>query len=77
MLLGGRQCAGARGLLGLSRREVAQAIGVSEKTLANFEVGVHTPRAETLEKLREFFEKKGMEFTNGDYLGIRLRIKRS
>ena len=29
MLIGGRHCAGARGLLGLSRREVAEAIGVS------------------------------------------------
>ena len=68
-----RQCTAARGLLGLTQKELAQLAGISTVTLHGFERGVTTPTRATLAVLRQALEAAGAEFVDDGQPGVRMR----
>jgi DNA-binding XRE family transcriptional regulator len=66
----------ARAALDWSREDLAKAAGVHRNTIANFETEVYAGDPETILKLQRAFEKAGIEFTNGDAPGVRLKKKK-
>ena len=66
MRLQARHCRSARGMLGWTQRQLAEASGISAQTIKFFENGRNEPRDETLDRLREAFERRGIIFGNGD-----------
>ena len=75
MAISGRQVAGARGLLNWSQGHLAEAAGVGLQTIVRWEQGIAEPRRETVEKVREAIEERGVEFTNGGQPGVRFKAK--
>lgn len=73
------QIKAARALLGWSQDDLAKRSGVSLPTISRLEAegGEIGGRAETGEKLRRALEKAGIEFTNGNAPGVRLRNKKA
>ena len=73
-----RQIKAARALLGWSQDDLASHSRVSQPTIKRLEAdgGELGGRAETREKIRRALEKAGIEFTNGDAPGVRLKKKR-
>jgi transcriptional regulator with XRE-family HTH domain len=67
------QCRAARGLLNWSQGNLAGVAKVARATLAEFELGKRTPYARTLDFLQSALESAGVEFTNGDEPGVRLK----
>ena len=45
-----------RNIKGLSQKEAAEKLGVSELTLANYEKGIRQPTASTIKKIMEVYE---------------------
>jgi transcriptional regulator with XRE-family HTH domain len=72
MIIKGRQVAAARELLGLNQEELAVASGVARNTLNRFEAGLGSPLPETLQKIQLELERRGIEFLNGEGIGVRL-----
>jgi transcriptional regulator with XRE-family HTH domain len=75
-----KQCKEARKLLGISRAKLAKATGIAQAILLKFENSGHMQRAYSGElaetrvaTLRTALEAAGVEFTNGDAPGVRLR----
>jgi transcriptional regulator with XRE-family HTH domain len=70
-----RQCRAARGLLGVSQRQLAEAASVSLSAILDFETSTRNPRPATLAALRRAFEDAGVDFIpiNGGGQGVRLR----
>ena len=70
-----RQVKAARALLDWSQDRLAEASGVSSPTIGRLEAedGELGGLAETGEKIRRALEKAGIEFTNGNAPGVRLR----
>lgn len=66
----------ARAALDWTLDDVAKAAGVHRNTVSNFETGKYGGDPETLAKMRSAFEAAGLEFTNGDAPGVRLKKKR-
>ncbi len=62
----------ARAALGLGVRELAALAKVSPDTIARLERGEEL-KARTVEAIRAALEGAGVEFTNGDGPGVRLR----
>jgi len=62
----------ARAALELGVRDVARLAAVSPNTIARLERG-ETLRAGTVETITRALESAGVEFTNGDQPGVRLR----
>ena len=56
-----KQCKAARGLLGWSQTKLANEVGVTRKTIYNFEHGETRTEPDTLKKMRRAFEKAGLE----------------
>lgn len=56
----------ARGMLGMTQADLARAAGVDENTIQFFESGRTVPREETLLKIQEALERRGIILTNGD-----------
>ena len=69
------QCRAARGLLNWSQGLLAHEAKVARATLAEFELGRRTPYARTLDDIQSALEAAGVEFTNGDQPGVRLKAK--
>ena len=67
------QCRMARAALGLSTYELAELAGVSRDTVSRIEAGDTTLKAKTVAAIRAALESAGVEFTNGDAPGVRLR----
>jgi len=67
----------ARGLLDITQEQLAAAAGVDAETIRRFERGDQRPYQSTLAKIREALERRGIEFTNGDSPGVRLRPEHS
>jgi hypothetical protein len=61
-----------RGLLDWTVRDVAERALVSIET-RNIETGAYAGAPQTLEAIRRALEYAGVEFTNGDAPGVRLR----
>jgi hypothetical protein len=59
----------------IEQRELAQTAGVSLETIKRIErsPGVVSAYASTVDNLRRALEAAGIEFTNGDRPGVRLR----
>jgi len=66
----------ARAGLDWSLDDLAQAAGVHRNTISNFETGKYAGDPDTLHKLQRALEKAGIEFTDGDAPGVRLKKKR-
>jgi transcriptional regulator with XRE-family HTH domain len=60
-------------MLGMKRGDLAAAARVAHATLADFEGGKRQPYPRTLAAIRTALETAGIEFTNGDAPGVRLR----
>ena len=68
------QCRMARAALQLGVRELADAAGVSPTTITRLERGdALYPR--TVAAIRAALEAAGVEFTNGEAPGVRLRTR--
>jgi len=72
------QCLEARRLLRWSRERLSARTGLAATTLQVFEHTGRMPqskweRADRLGMMRRVFERAGVEFTNGDEPGVRLR----
>jgi transcriptional regulator with XRE-family HTH domain len=67
------QVTGARKLLGWSRVKLAIESGVGNGTIVTFENGLHVPHAGVLAALKRALEAAGVQFTNGDEPGVKLR----
>lgn len=72
MKLTGKQVTAARDLLGITQAELAEAIGVERKTIARFEAGLAEPWASNRDKIQAELERRGIEFSNGSGIGVRL-----
>jgi transcriptional regulator with XRE-family HTH domain len=66
----------ARAGLDWSLEDLAQAAGVHRNTISSFERGIYEGEPNSLAKIRKALEKAGIEFTDGDVLGVRLKLKR-
>lgn len=66
----------ARAALNWSLAELAEAAGVHRNTIWNFETDKYGGDPKSLEKMRKALEKAGVEFTNGDAPGVRLKKKK-
>lgn len=71
--LTGAACRAGRALLKWSMRDLASASGVSLPTLLKLENDAQVS-AETAEKVAAAFEARGVEITNGNGTGARLRF---
>ena len=71
----GAQIRATRGLLDWTVRDLAERAGVPRNTLVNIETGAYAGAPETLAAIRRVLERAGVEFTNGDAPGVRLRPK--
>ena len=60
-------------MLNWSVRDLATRAGVAASTVTRFEKEHATPNAATLTVIRQAFERAGVEFTNGDAPGVRMR----
>jgi transcriptional regulator with XRE-family HTH domain len=69
------QCRAARGLKDWSQTKLAAEAKVGESTVRNFEAGRSIPVPNNLAAIRSALEAVGVEFTNGDQPGVRLRKK--
>ena len=69
------QIRAARGLLDWTVRDLAEHARVPHNTISKIETGAYAGAPETLEAIRRALERAGVEFTNGDGPGVRLRTK--
>lgn len=71
------QIKAARSLLGWSQDDLAARSGVSQPTIKRLEAegGELGGRPETAEKICRALQKAGIEFTNGNAPGVRLKKK--
>jgi transcriptional regulator with XRE-family HTH domain len=69
------QLRAARALLSWSQERLAEASGVSLPTIKRLEPGDGSlpTKVETMEKLHRALEAAGVEFTNGDEPGVKLK----
>jgi transcriptional regulator with XRE-family HTH domain len=67
----------ARNLLNLTQQELADVCQISHATLSGVEGGTVQPRAETMRKIARELTKRGIEFSNGTGIGVRLDYKKA
>jgi transcriptional regulator with XRE-family HTH domain len=67
------QSRAARGLLDWSQTELGTRSNLSESTIRDFEKGRRVPTINNLEAIQRALEAAGVEFTNGDGPGVRMR----
>lgn len=77
MSFSGKQVAAARELLGLTQSELADAVGLNAITVLRFETGQAEPRRDSLARIQGELERRGIEFTNGDGIGVRLNFAKA
>jgi transcriptional regulator with XRE-family HTH domain len=70
------QVRAGRALLAWTVRDLAERSGVHRNTITNFETGKRTSDPHKLDALVRALEAAGVEFTNGDAPGVRLRRER-
>jgi transcriptional regulator with XRE-family HTH domain len=66
------QCRMARAAIEIGVRELAEAAKVSTNTVTRFERG-EPLRERTIDAIRGALESAGVEFTNGEQPGVRLK----
>ena len=62
-------------MLEMRREDLATASQVGHSTLGDFKQGRRQPHARTLAAIRAALEDAGVELTNGDAPGVRVRAK--
>ena len=62
-------------MLDWSREQLAAASGIATRTLLRFEANEGETRQSTLIAIRAALEAAGVEFTNGDAPGVRLKAQ--
>jgi transcriptional regulator with XRE-family HTH domain len=67
------QCRAARGILNWSQGKLAEEAQVGDSTVRNFEAGRSRPVVNNLTAIQRALEAAGVEFTNGDRPGVRMR----
>ncbi len=69
------QLRAARGLIGWSQQQLADAANVGRATITDFESGKREPYSRTVERLQRTLESAGVIFVaeNGEGPGVRLR----
>jgi DNA-binding XRE family transcriptional regulator len=67
------QIRAARAMLDWTQRELAERAGISKTGLNNIERGSADPKASTLTAIWRAIEDAGVEFTNGDEPGVKLK----
>ena len=77
MKITGAHVSAARDLLKITQEELASLTGVSNLTIFRFEAGQTEPQRANLEKIQAELERRGIEFSNGDGIGIRLNSKKA
>ena len=77
MKFSGKQIAAARELLGLSQTDLAKVAGVARSTISRFEAGDADLKATTLNVIQTELERRGIEFTNGTGIGVRLNYEKA
>jgi transcriptional regulator with XRE-family HTH domain len=65
----------ARAALNWSLQDLAKASGVHRNTISNYETGKYGGSEEALSAVRAALEAAGIEFTNGEAPGVRMRRK--
>jgi len=75
VLVTSAQIGAARGLLDGTVRDLAERAGVHRDIVSKIETGAYAGAPETLAAIRRVLERAGVEFTNGDAPGVRLRPK--
>ncbi len=76
MSISSEQSKAARALIGWSRRELAEASQVAERTLIDFERGARAPHRRTLTDLRRALEESGVVFIDqNEESGPGVRLK--
>jgi transcriptional regulator with XRE-family HTH domain len=73
----GRAITAARDLLKLTQHGLAAACEISNGTLSRIEAESVTPHAATIRKIAKELTRRGIEFTNGTGVGVRLDYKRA
>jgi ribosome-binding protein aMBF1 (putative translation factor) len=71
----GARILAARKLLGWPRDRLAPKAGISLAMLKRIEEGTYIPSLKERSALRAALEDGGVEFTNGDTPGVRLKLK--
>ena len=67
------QVRAARGLLGWTLRDLAEASGIHRNTINSFETGRYAGKPETLAAIRKALEKAGVQFLNHKRPGVRMK----
>jgi transcriptional regulator with XRE-family HTH domain len=67
------QVRAGRALLDWSRDQLVEASGVPKRTLVRLEQAETSPHSKTVAAIRTALEAAGVEFTNGDAPGVRLK----
>ncbi len=70
------QCRAGRGLIKMDQATLAGAASVSRNVIIDFEKGRRVPTKNNLAAIRSALEDAGVEFTNGDAPGVRLKKKK-
>jgi transcriptional regulator with XRE-family HTH domain len=73
MTLTPEQSRAARGLLDWSQTQLGRRSNLSESTIRDFEKGRRVPSVNNLAAIRAALETAGVEFTNGEQPGVRLK----
>ena len=77
MKISGAHVSAARDLLKITQQELGAAAGVSWLTILRFEAGQMEPQRANLEKIQTELERRGIEFTNGTGIGVRLNFEKA
>jgi transcriptional regulator with XRE-family HTH domain len=75
-MLTSEQIRAARAMLRIEQRDLAEKSGVSLETIKRIErtPGPISAYTGTVDKLRRALESAGIEFSNGDWPGVRLKL---
>ena len=70
------QCRAARGLVDWTLVKLAEVPGVAASTVASIEQSLRVAIPETIQAMQRALEAAGVELTNGDEPGVKLRKPR-
>ncbi|HXO70326.1 MAG TPA: helix-turn-helix transcriptional regulator [Bradyrhizobium sp.] len=70
------QCRAARGLVDMDQGTLADGAMVTRGVIIDFEKGRRATTRNNLAAIQRVLEEAGVEFTNGDAPGVRLRAKK-
>ena len=77
-MLVSKQIRAGRALVGIGQKELADSAGIAVATLRRMEddnIGPERSTAGAVQRVKECLESGGVEFTDGDQPGVRLKLK--